>query len=109
MSVRFEMDGQVAIATFAAPPMNLLTVESIEAFGNAAQAALDANARAFLTLAEGDHFCAGADVPSNFVGRDRTSVGGCSPKAFAITQKVERCPSPRSSRSADFVLVADVS
>ena len=27
MSVKFEMDGQVAIATFAAPPMNLLTIE----------------------------------------------------------------------------------
>lgn len=70
MSVKFAMDGQLAIATFAAPPMNLLTIESIEAFGNAAQAALDANARAFLTLAEGDHFSAGADVVSNFVGRD---------------------------------------
>ncbi len=66
MSVKFEMDGQVAIATLAAPPMNLLTIELIEAFGTAAQAALDANARAFLTLAEGDNFCAAADVVRMF-------------------------------------------
>jgi enoyl-CoA hydratase/carnithine racemase len=94
MSVRFEMDGQVAIATFAAPPMNLLTVESIEAFGTAAQAALDANARAFLTLAEGDHFCAGADVLSNFVGKDSNFGRRMLSKAFAITQKLERLPIP---------------
>jgi len=48
MSVKFAMDGQVAIATFAAPPLNLLTIEMIEAFGDAAQAALDANAGRFL-------------------------------------------------------------
>jgi hypothetical protein len=47
MSVKFEMDGQMAIATFAAPPMKLLTEQSIEAFGSAVQAALDADARAF--------------------------------------------------------------
>ena len=29
MSVKFEMDGQVAIATFAAPPMNLLGPELV--------------------------------------------------------------------------------
>ena len=94
MSVRFEMDGQVAIATFAAPPMNLLTVEAIEAFGNAAQAALDANARAFLTLAEGDHFCAGADVLSNFVGKDSNFGRRMLANAFAIIHKVEHLPIP---------------
>jgi enoyl-CoA hydratase/carnithine racemase len=94
MSVKFEMDGQVAIATFAAPPMNLLTDEAIEAFGDAAQAALDANARAFLTLAEGDHFCGGADVLSNFVGKDSNFGRRMLAKAFAITHKVEHLPIP---------------
>ena len=94
MSVKFEMDGQVAIATFAAPPMNLLTIESIEAFGDAAQAALDANARAFLTMAEGDNFCAGADVLSNFVDKDLNFGRRMLAKAFAIVHKVERLPIP---------------
>jgi enoyl-CoA hydratase/carnithine racemase len=94
MSVKFEMDGQVAIATFAAPPMNLLTDAAIEAFGDAAQAALDANARAFLTLAEGDHFCGGADVLSNFVGKDSNFGRRMLAKAFAITHKVEHLPIP---------------
>ena len=70
MSVKFKMDGQLAIATIASPPMKFLTIDLIEEFGNAAQAALDANARAFLTLAEGDHFCAAADVVKMFVGRE---------------------------------------
>jgi enoyl-CoA hydratase/carnithine racemase len=108
MSVMFEMDGQLAIATFAAPPINLLTIEAIEAFGNAAQAALDANARAFLTLAESDHFCAGADILSNFVGKDSNFGRRMLANAFAITQKIERWPSRRSSRCADSVLVAAV-
>jgi enoyl-CoA hydratase/carnithine racemase len=94
MSVMFEMDGQLAIATFAAPPINLLTIEAIEAFGNAAQAALDANARAFLTLAESDHFCAGADILSNFVGKDSNFGRRMLANAFAITQKIERLPIP---------------
>jgi enoyl-CoA hydratase/carnithine racemase len=94
MSVKFEMDGQLAIATFASPPMNLLNTEIIEAFGNAAQRALDANARAFLTLAEGDHFCAGADVLSEFVGKDSNFGRRTLAKAFAITQKFERLPIP---------------
>ena len=50
----------------------------IEAFGDAAQAALDANARAFLTLAEGDNFCAAADIVSRFLGEDTISRGECS-------------------------------
>ena len=94
MSVKFAMDGQVAIARFAAPPMNLLTVEFIEAFGNAAQAALDANARAFVTLAEGDNFCGGADVVSNFVDKDSNFGRRMLAKAFAIVQKFERLPIP---------------
>ena len=94
MSVKFEMDGQLAIATFAAPPMNLLNTEIIEAFGNAAQMALDADARAFLTLAEGDHFCAGADVASEFVGKDSNFGRRMLAKAFAISQKFERLPIP---------------
>jgi enoyl-CoA hydratase/carnithine racemase len=88
------MDGQVAIATFSAPPMNLLTVDAIEAFGDAAQTALDANARAFLTLAEGDHFCAGADVVRNFIDKYSNFERRMLAMAFAITQKFERLPIP---------------
>ncbi len=94
MTVKFEMDGQVAIATLASPPMNLLTIDLIEAFGNAAQAALDANARAFLTLAEGDHFCAAADVVKMFVGRDSNFGRRMLAQAFAVTQMFERLPIP---------------
>jgi enoyl-CoA hydratase/carnithine racemase len=94
MSVKFAMDGQVAIATFAAPPMNLLTIETIEAFGDAAQAALDANARAFLTLAEGDNFCAAADIVSSFLGKDSNFARRMLAKAFAVVHKIEHLPIP---------------
>jgi Enoyl-CoA hydratase/isomerase len=94
ISVKFEKDGRVAIATFASRPMNLLTIELIEAFGDAAQAALDANARAFLTLAEGDHLCGGANVFSNFVGKDSNFGRQMLGQAFAVTRKVERLPIP---------------
>jgi enoyl-CoA hydratase/carnithine racemase len=51
-------------------------------------------ARAFLTLAEGGHFCGGADVVSNFVGKNSNFGRRTLAKAFAITQKVERLPIP---------------
>ena len=99
MTVKFEMDGQVAIATLASPPMNFLTIDLIEAFGNAAQAALDANARAFLTLAEGDHFCAAADVVKMFVGRDLNFGRRLLAQAFAVTYKIERLPTSAGLRA----------
>src|SRR5260370_25358020 len=94
MTLKFEMDAQLAVGRIAEPAMNLRTMEAIEAFGDAAKAALDANARAFLTLAEGDHFCAGADVLSNFVDKDSNFGRRMLAKAFAIIHKVEHLPIP---------------
>ena len=45
-------------------------------------------------MAEGDHFCAGADVLSNFVGKDSNFGRWMVAKAFAITHKLERLPIP---------------
>jgi enoyl-CoA hydratase/carnithine racemase len=44
------------------------------------------------TFAEGDNFCAGADVLSNFVGKDSNFGRRMIAKAFAITHKLERLP-----------------
>ena len=71
MTVKFEMDGPLAIATISDPPMNLLTAESLTDLEAAMEKALEAKARAFLTLAEGDHFCRGVNVPENFPGQER--------------------------------------
>jgi hypothetical protein len=73
-----------------------------------AQAALDANARAFLTLAEGDNFCAAADIVSSFLGKDSNFARRMLAKAFAVVHKIEHLPIRPSSRCADGVLAADV-
>ena len=47
MTVKFEMDGPLAIATISDPPMNLLTAESLTDLEAAMEKALEAKARAF--------------------------------------------------------------
>lgn len=94
MPVTFEMDGPLAIATFRNPPMNTLTDEALDGFADAMQAALNAKARAFLTLAEGEHFCAGADVISNFEKKDSNAGRRKLARVYAIVQNFERLPFP---------------
>ena len=94
MSVTFEMDGPLAIVTFRTPPMNLLTDESLDGFAEAAQLAVKEKARALLTLAEGPHFCAGADVKTMFHGKDSNDGRRMLAHAFPIIQSFERLPIP---------------
>lgn len=94
MTVKFEMDGALAIATFSDPPMNLFALEGLEGFEAAINSALDAKARAFLTLAEGDHFCAGADVVRNFVGSNGAQGRRGLSRALAVLQRFEQLPIP---------------
>lgn len=94
MTVKFEMDGALAVATFASPPMNLFTLEALEGFEDAMQAALDAKARAFLTLAEGEHFCAGADVVRNFAGVNAAQGRRAISRGLAVLQRFEQLPIP---------------
>lgn len=94
MTVAFEMDGPLAIITFRGPPMNLLTEAAMAGFADGVHAALDQGARALLTLAEGEHFSAGADVVANFRGRDAGFGRRKLARSFATLQFVERLPIP---------------
>lgn len=94
MSVDLAMDGPLGIITFRSPPMNLLTEVSMNGFTSAVEAAVAEGARALLTQAEGDHFCAGADVVANFRGRDSTFARRRLARSFSILQYVERLPIP---------------
>jgi hypothetical protein len=89
--------------------MNRLTIESIEAFGNAAQAALDANARAFLTLAEGENFCPRGGRAAQFRWQrlEFRSADAREGPSLSLTSSND-CPSRPSLRRAGSVLVADV-
>lgn len=94
MTVKFEMDGPLAIATFCDGPMNLLTNTSFRSLMSAVEQALQAKARALLTLAEGEHFCAGAHIVENFLGQDanfaRRQLNGWIPDL----QRLENLPFP---------------
>jgi len=94
MTVKFEMDGPLAIATFSDPPMNLLTAESLTGLEAAMEKALEAKARAFLTLAEGDHFCRGANVPENFLGKNANDGRRLLNQGVSFIQRFERLPIP---------------
>ena len=94
MPTEFAMDGALAVLTFRNPPMNLLTQDAMDGFAAGVQAALDQGARALLTLAEGEHFCAGADVVANFRGRDSGFGRRRLARSFAMLQFVERLPIP---------------
>ena len=94
MTVKFAMEGAVAVATFSAPPMNLFTLAALEGFEAAMNAALAEKARAFLTLAEGDHFCAGADVVGNFLGVDSNGGRRSISRGLAVLQRFEQMPIP---------------
>jgi len=94
MSVKFEMDGPLAIATFNAPPLNLLNEEAFAGFEDAIDKAVAEKARAFLTLAAGDHFCAGAHVTENFGKRTGSEGHRMINRSFATIQRFERLPIP---------------
>ncbi len=94
MTVKFEMDGALAIATFCGGPMNLLTNQSFRGLMDAVDQAIEAKARAFLTLAEGDHFCAGADVISNFAGSDANFARRMLNRSIPEMQRFENLPFP---------------
>lgn len=94
MTVDVAMEGALGVITFRNPPMNLLTEASMNGFLQGVEAAVAQGARALLTLAEGDHFCAGADVVANFRGRDSDFARRRLARSFATLQYVERLPIP---------------
>jgi len=63
MTVRTQIDGHVAVVTFARPPHNFADLELIEGIGGAFDAAdADPAVRAIVLRSEGRVFCAGADL-----------------------------------------------
>ena len=63
MPVTTELDGHVAVVTFARPPHNFADLELIEGVGAAFDAAdADGQVRAIVLRSEGKVFCAGADL-----------------------------------------------
>lgn len=94
MTVKFEMDGPLAIATFSDGPMNLLTFQSFRGLMDAVDQAIENKARAFLTLAEGDHFCAGAHITENFVGQDANFARRLLNRSIPDMQRFENLPFP---------------
>jgi len=63
MTVRTQIDGHVAVVTFARPPHNFADLELIEGIGEAFDAAdADPAVRAIVLRSEGRVFCAGADL-----------------------------------------------
>lgn len=94
MGVKFEMDGPLAIATFNDGPLNLLGESAFVGFDEAIVKAIEGKARAFLTLAAGDHFCAGAHVTENFLGMDGNDGRRMINRSVATTQRFERLPFP---------------
>ncbi len=94
MTVKFEMDGPLAIATFCDGPMNLLTLESFSGLMEAVDKAIEAKARAFLTLAEGQHYCAGAHVTENFLGQDSNFARRMLNRSIPEIQRFENLPFP---------------
>jgi len=94
MTVKFQMDGPLAIATFSDPPMNQLTPNSLTDLEYAMEKALAAKARAFLTRAEGDHFCRGAKVLENFLDKNGNDARRMLSQGVSFIQRFERLPIP---------------
>lgn len=94
MTMKFEMDGSLAIATFTDGPMNLLTFQTLRDLMDAVDQALENKARAFLTLAEGTNFCAGAHVTENFLNQDSNFARRMLSRAIPDMQRFENLPFP---------------
>jgi len=94
MTIKFEMDGPLAIATFCDGPMNLLTLRSFLELMEVVDQAIENKARAFLTLAEGNHFCAGANVTESFLGKDANFARRMLGRSIPEMQRFENLPFP---------------
>jgi len=94
MTVKFVMDGPLAIVTFCGDSKNLLTFETFHELMGAVDQAIDHKARALLTLTEGDHFSAGAHVTECFLGQDSNSARRTLHRSIAEMQRFENLPFP---------------
>ena len=81
--VTFERDGNVAIITLADPPLNLTSPTMAYEFETALLQAHDSDVRAALVRAEGDNFCAGANVEEMIQGQSVRS-------AYALVSRMGR-------------------
>jgi len=95
MTVRTEIDGHVAVVTFARPPHNFADLALIEGIGAAFDAAdADPAVRAIVLRSEGRVFCAGADlVNANPVAKGVPNDGRnpfyvAAAKLFGVTTPV---------------------
>ena len=92
--VRFERDGDVAVITLADPPLNMVSPQMMEELGDALSRAHDSDIRAVLLQAEGDAFCAGANVDSMFKERSARSAHALISEAGRATLHAEQLPVP---------------
>jgi enoyl-CoA hydratase/carnithine racemase len=91
--VTFAQDGDLGVVTLNSPPLNLVGLDLARDGATALEEAAAAPIRALLLRAEGEQFCAGADVRM-FAGRTAETgaelVAGFQP----IVQGLERLPVP---------------
>lgn len=83
----------LAVLTINNPPVNAFSRAVSNAVREAIVDIAASDARALLTLAEGDHFCAGADV-SIFRGQDERSGAGLVANAISLITAFEHLPIP---------------
>lgn len=94
MSIELAMDGPLAIITFRGGPRNLLTFEAFHDLMTVVDEAIAQGARALLTLSEGEHFSAGANVTECFSGQDSHAFRRTLQRAIPVMQRFENLPLP---------------
>jgi enoyl-CoA hydratase/carnithine racemase len=91
--VTFAQDGDLGVVTLNSPPLNLVVLELARDGAAALEEAAAAPIRALLLRAEGEHFCAGADVRM-FAGRTAETGAELVADFQPIVQGLERLPVP---------------
>lgn len=94
MSIKLVMDGPLAVVTFQGDPRNLLTFDSFHELMQVVDQAIEQKARALLTLVDGEHFSAGANVTECFLGQDSHSFRRTLQRAIPVMQRFENLPFP---------------
>jgi enoyl-CoA hydratase/carnithine racemase len=92
-SVSYERDEDLGIITISNPPVNAFSAEMMGGLREALVEAGESGARALLTRATGDNFCAGADV-NFFVDRDYGGARAALNEGFALMSLFENVGVP---------------
>ena len=101
--VRFEVDGPVAVITLDRPPVNALSLELVDAIGDAVDRASSDDIRAVVVTGE-PHFAAGADIKAFHAALEQGTSHELGGELSAVLDRLEALAKPTIAAVRGFAL-----